>query len=465
MTRRAADDERRDRPSRPQKPRRDRPAAAAQGGREATDWTRSLQRRFHVAGAVLCRDRALAAPACADRAYRHAGDSGDARGARRFYRRGLRRRRAQADPAQPGAADALRHETDRPRRRPDLYRPADAAAGGPGAPCRRGGGGRRRRNRGGGAGRRRGGRGRIRGIAVGGPDPRRARARRACRVGRGAGQRIGRHRVWRRGGDRGRLCRGRPHRRDGVSRRPGDRRADGAARRPWPLGRRDRPLHSLGRQRRCGAAKGRDRHRARRPARAGAGVVVRCRRQFWHPQPALCRIRTGAVGVAPARAPGQIHLDPLGGVPDRFSGPRSVDPRGAGVARRRPVSRAARRQRQQCRRPLRVLVAARQRLGLGHRLLRHPGSHPALARGLHQHDADQRLSQFGPAGGHLCDRAGGRRGRAEARHRPRRIAPDEFDRAAGDALSERSRRPVRQRHLWGQHGSGDADRRLGRFSG
>ena len=50
---------------------------------------------------------------------------------------------------------------------------------------------------------------------------------------------------------------------------------------------------------------------ARRRARAGAGGVVRCRRQFRHPQPALCRIGAGAVGVAPARPPGQIHLDPL----------------------------------------------------------------------------------------------------------------------------------------------------------
>ena len=124
----------------------------------------------------------------------------------------------------------------------------------------------------------------------------RAVARRAGGMGRGAGQCPGRHRVRRRRGDRTRLCRGRPYRRDGIPDRPGDRRADRAARRPRPLGQGDRPLHVVGRQRRRRAAKGRDRRGARGAAGAGAGAVVRCRRQFWHPQPALCRIRGWCCG-------------------------------------------------------------------------------------------------------------------------------------------------------------------------
>ena len=54
-------------------------------------------------------------------------------------------------------------------------------------------------------------------------------------------------------------------------------------------------------------------------------------------------IGAGAVGVAPARPPGQIHLDPLGSVLERLPGPRPRNPGCVGVARRRPVSRTARR--------------------------------------------------------------------------------------------------------------------------
>ena len=404
-------------------------------------------------------------PARPDRADRHGAGGGDAGGAGRFYRSGLRRRRAGADPAQPGAVDPVRHEIDRARRRPGLHRPANLAAHRQGAPCRRGGGDRRGRNRGAGAGRCRGGRGRIRRAALGRADARCVDARCAGGLGGCAGQRARRYLVRRRRGDRARLCGRRSHRRDGVSHRSRDRRSDRAARRPWPLGRRNRTLYAVGRQRWRGSAESGNRRRARGRARAGAGAVLRCRRQFRHPKPPLCRIGAGAMGVAPARPSGQIHLDPIGSVPQRFSGSRPADPRGAGIARRRPFSRAARRQCQQCRRPLRLAVAAEQGLGPGHRLLRHPGGAAQVARGLHQHDADQRLSQLGPARGHLRDRAGGRRGGAPARHRPRRVAPDKSDRAGGDAVRQCRRRPLRQRHLRGQHGSGDADRRLGRLCG
>ena len=137
---------------------------------------------------------------------------------------------------------------------------------------------------------------RIRGIAVD-----RANTGCACRrcaggLGRGARQRSRRHLVRRRRGDRARLCGRRPNRRDGVPYRPRDRRPDRAARRPRPLGQRDRPLHPVGRQRRRGAAEGRTRRRPRGPARAGAGIVVRCRRQFRHAQPALRRSRRWSYG-------------------------------------------------------------------------------------------------------------------------------------------------------------------------
>jgi uncharacterized protein len=97
--------------------------------------------------------------------------------------------------------------------------------------------------------------------------------------------------------------------------------------------------------------------------------LERCRRQFRDSQPALCRVWAGVMGVAPARPSGQIHIDPLGSIPDRFPGPRSVDPRGTRHPRGRQVSRIAGRQCQQCWRALRVVVAARQGVGLGHRLL------------------------------------------------------------------------------------------------
>ena len=66
----------------------------------------------------------------------------------------------------PGALDQVRHEADRPGRRHGVRRPAHAAAGRQGAPCRRGGGDGGGGDPGAGARRRRGGRGRIRGAAV-----------------------------------------------------------------------------------------------------------------------------------------------------------------------------------------------------------------------------------------------------------------------------------------------------------
>jgi aerobic carbon-monoxide dehydrogenase large subunit len=88
------------------------------------------------------------------------------------------------------------------------------------------------------------------------------------------------------------------------------------------------------------------------------------------------------------------------------------------------------------------IVAARQGVRIGHRLVRHSGGEPALARGIYQHDADQRLSQLGPPRGDLCDRAANRQGCARARVRSRRLAPQEPRRAANDALPQCGRRQV-----------------------
>ena len=53
-----------------------------------------------------------------------------------------------------------------------------------------------------------------------------------------------------------------------------------------------------------------------------ARALLRRRRQFRRAQPALCRVRPGAVGVEEARPAGEIHRDALGGLPLRLPGPR-----------------------------------------------------------------------------------------------------------------------------------------------
>ena len=88
-----------------------------------------------------------------------------------------------------------------------------------------------------------------------------------------------------------------------------------------------------------------------------------------------------------------------------------------------------------------------------------PAATLARARGVHQHHADQRLSLLRPAGGDVRDRAADRHGRRSARHRPRPAAPQESRAAEGDAVPQRRRHDLRQRHLRGQHGPRDADRR------
>ena len=241
-----------------------------------------------------------------------------------FSGSGLPGRWPRADPAQPGAVDPLRFEADRTRRRHDLLWPAAIAPRGQSASCRRGGRDGGGRNSAAGARRGGGGGGRVSGTAAGHQFAGGAPAGRAGGLGRGAGQCPRRHDVRRQRGDRPRLCRGRPCRRNGSPHRPGDRGADRAAGRTRPIRPGERPLHALCGQRRAGPAKDRARRGAGGRPRAGAGAVLRCRRQFRRAQPGLCRVRPGAVGGAQARPAGQIHGDPLGGVSQRFSGPRSA---------------------------------------------------------------------------------------------------------------------------------------------
>ena len=176
-------------------------------------------------------------------------------------------------------------------------------------------------------------------------------------------------------------------------------------------------------------------YRARHVARA----VVRRRRQFRHPQPRLSGIRPGAVGVAQARPPGQIHRLALGMLHQRLPGPRSGDETRTGARRQRPLPGATRDQYQQCRRALRLALAAEQRRRADHRQLRHSGRLAARGFGLHQHDPDAGLSQLRPPGGDLCDRTIDRHRRREARYRPRQPAPPQSGAAKSDALPQRRR--------------------------
>ena len=81
-----------------------------------------------------------------------------------------------------------------------------------------------------------------------------------------------------------------------------------------------------------------------------------------------------------------------------------------------------------------------------------PAATLRVARGVHQHHADQRLPLVGPAGGDVRDRAADGHGGRRARHRPRPAAPQESREAEGDAVPQRRRHALRQRHLRGQHG-------------
>ena len=120
----------------------------------------------------------------------------------------------------------------------------------------------------------------------------------------------------------------------------------------------------------------------------------------------------------------------------------------------------ARRQHQQRRRALRFAVAAVEGLGPDHRQLRHSGGGVARARGVHQHHADQRLSLVRPARGDLRHRADDGHGGRPARHRSHQAAPQESGEAEEDAVPQRGRHDLRQRHLRGEHGPRHEDRRL-----
>ena len=171
------------------------------------------------------------------------------------------------------------------------------------------------------------------------------------------------------------------------------------------------------------------------------------------------------MGVAQDRAAGEIHGDPLGDLPQRLSGPRPRHVRRAGARSRRALPRPAGGQHLECRRALRLALAAQQGRRPHHRILRHPGRNLEGARGLHQHDDDAGLPQLGTAGSQLCHRAPRRHRRPRAWLRPHRAAPQELRPARGHALHQCGRHDLRQRHLRGQHGRRHAPRRLGRLPG
>ncbi len=173
---------------------------------------------------------------------------------------------------------------------------------------------------------------------------------------------------------------------------------------------------------------------AREPARA----LLRRRRQFRHPQPRVRRVRADPVGGAQARPPGQVHRHPLGSLSQRLSGPRPRHQGRARAAPGRPLPRHARDQHQQCRRALRLALAAEQGRGIDPRLLRHPGRDLARDGGLHQHHADVGLPQLGPPGGDVRDRAADRSSR-------RRGWASTGSRCGGRISSSRKRCPIATR--------------------
>jgi len=71
----------------------------------------------------------------------------------------------------------------------------------------------------------------------------------------------------------------------------------------------------------------------------------------------------------------------------------------------------------------------------------------------------------GPTRGQLCDRAPDRHGRRAPRHGPDRAAPEEPRRPEAMPYRNAVGMTLRHRHLPGQHGSCDTDRRLGRVRG
>ena len=275
-----------------------------------------------------------------------------------------------ADPARSGAEDQIRHEAARPGRRRGVHRPAYAAAGGQGAPRRRGGRHGGGRDQGAGAGCRGSRRGAVRRAALRAALRRRDAAGRADAVGRGAEQRPRRH-----------FVRRHAKRPTAPSRAPRtwsrkistsaaspacrwSRAPRSATTTPRPAATRSMPAAAA----RCGRRTSLSTVLGIPPDTA-ARALVRCRRQFRHAQPPLCRVRPGAVGREKARPAGQIHRDALGSVPQRLSGPRSGHQGRACARCRRQIPRHARHQYQQCRRALRVAVAAEQGLRPDHRLV------------------------------------------------------------------------------------------------
>ena len=160
----------------------------------------------------------------------------------------------------------------------------------------------------------------------------------------------------------------------------------------------------------------------------GAGHRPRGRRRVRGQDQHLRRgVRGGGAVEAPRHAP-EVGRGPVRGVPRHRARPRPHRlRRPRGPARRHgPRPEAAPRRRHR-----RLQHAAdgghpHQQHDHGQRHLRVPRRPRHPHRGVHQQDADRRVSRRRPARGHLLRRAGDGHARARARHRPGGAAPEEL---------------------------------------
>ena len=188
--------------------------------------------------------------------------------------------------------------------------------------------------------------------------------------------------------------------------------------------------------------------------RRAARAVLRRRRQFRHAQPVYVEFGLVLWASKKLGRPVKYTATRSEAFLTDYQGRDLVTQRRAGVAQGRPHSSAMRADNisnvgAHCV----SLSPLEQGLGPDHRLLRHSGGDAARARGVHQHDAHPRLSQLGPARGHLRDRAADRQSpRTNSASTASKLRRKNFVPAEGDALHQRGRHALRQRHLRSEHG-------------
>ena len=162
-----------------------------------------------------------------------------------------------------------------------------------------------------------------------------------------------------------------------------------------------------------------------------ARAILRCRRQFRHPQPRLRRVRPGALGGAQARRarsssrrPGRRHSSAITRAAiwsPKIELALAADGRFLAHARHQFSNVGAR---------CVSLSPLSKGAGPVSGLVRHSRRYVAGDGRSYQHDADPGLSQLRPPGGHVRDRTADRHRSRAARFRPDRVAAQEPDRAA-----------------------------------